>query len=80
MTLIERRQHLIQQINLIDDESILAMLEDELIFHLQYDNCSTDSLTPFERSELIALASDTTDKDTVTLEEYRAATQRWRTK
>jgi len=80
MTLSQRQQQLIQQISVINDENILLMLEEELSYHLQHKTDITDGLTPFELNELITLASDTSDKDTVSLEEYKKATERWRTK
>ena len=80
MTVIERQQQLIRQISSISDVSLLTMLEDDITFHLQNHNDITDELTPFEFSELRALASEPTDENTVSLEQYRAATQRWRTK
>ncbi len=79
MTVLERQQQLIQQIGGINDERILTMLEEELSYHLQKKTDITDELTPYELSELITLASESSDKDTVSLNEYRKATERWRT-
>ncbi|MCW3123560.1 MAG: hypothetical protein JWQ38_3052 [Flavipsychrobacter sp.] len=39
----------------------------------------TDELTPDELQELIMLANEESDKDVVPLEEYKTATERWRT-
>jgi len=80
MTLIQRQQQLIQQISKIDDEDILITLEEELSYRLQSKTDITDELTPAQLKELLALANDTSDKNTVSLAEYRKATERWRTK
>ena len=79
MTLLQRQQELIQQINSISDENILIMLEEELSYHLQNKTDITDDLTPYELNELITLANEPSDKDTVSLSEYKKATDRWRT-
>lgn len=80
MTVLQMQQQLIKQISAINDENILTMIGQELSFHLDSKTDITDELTPYELKELIALANDTTEKDTVTLQEYRKATERWRTK
>ena len=80
MTVLQRQQQLIQQISAISDDDTLTMLEEELTYHLQHKNDITDHLTPYELNELLTIASEPTDKDTMSLEEYRKATERWRTK
>lgn len=80
MTVLQKQQQLIQQISTIKDENILTMLEEELSYHLHTKGDITDDLTPYELNELITLASEPTDKDTISLEEYRKATEKWRTK
>jgi len=69
-----------QQISKIKDEDILIMLEEELSYRLQSKTDITDELTPDQLSELMALASDLSDKDAVSLDAYRQATKRGRTK
>ena len=80
MTLIQRQQQLMQQISEVNNEDILIMLQEELSYQLQSKPDITDELTPYELDELIALANDTSDKDTVSLSEFRKPTERWRTK
>ena len=80
MTVLQKQQQLIQQISAINDEDILTMIEEELSYHLQNKTDVTDELTPDELKELITLASESTDKNTVSADEYRKATERWRTK
>ena len=71
MTILERRQQLIQQINVINDEDILSMLEEELSYYLHNGKDMTDELTPYELNELKILASDMSDDNTVSLDEYK---------
>ena len=80
MTVLKRQQQLIQQISVINDEGILTMLEEELSYHLKNKTDITDELTPYELNELITLANEPSDKNSVSLEEYKKATERWRTK
>jgi hypothetical protein len=80
MTVLQKQQQLIQQISAIKDENLLTMLEEELSYHLYTNADITDDLTPYELKELISLANEPTDKDTISLDEYRKATERWRTK
>jgi hypothetical protein len=80
MTILQRKQQLIQQISSITDEDILAMLEEELSYRLKNDKDITSELTPEELHELITLANEPNDKDTASLDEYKKTTQRWRTK
>ncbi len=80
MTLLQRQQQLIQQISSINDEDILILLEEEVSYHLQNKTDPTDDLTSYELNELITLANEPSDKNTVSLNEYRKATERWRTK
>lgn len=76
MTVLQMLQQVIKQISAINDENILTMIGQELSFHMDSKTDITDELTPYELKELIALAKDTTDKDTVTLQEYRKSTER----
>jgi flagellar biosynthesis/type III secretory pathway protein FliH len=80
MTVLQIQQQLIQQISAINDENILTMIRQELSYHLDKKMDITDDLTPYELNELLTLANEPSDKETVTLQEYRKATERWRTK
>jgi hypothetical protein len=80
MTLLQRQQQLIQQISSINNEDVLILLEEEVSYHLQNKKDPTDDLTPYELNELVTLANEPSDKDTVSINEFRKATERWRTK
>ncbi len=76
MTLQQRQSHLIQQINQVSDENVLILIEEELSYHLKNKNAI--ELNEFDLSELIMLADEPDDKDTISEEEYRKATGKWR--
>lgn len=78
MTLHQRQQHLIQQINQVKDENILIMLEDELSYHFQKK--ISINLSAYDFNELVALADEPEEKDIVSESKYRKATDKWRTK
>jgi hypothetical protein len=78
MTVLQRQQQLIQQISTTKDEDVLAMIEEEISFHLQTNADITDQLTPYELKELKELADDTDDDNIVSFDEYRKATEKWR--
>lgn len=80
MSIIQRQHDLIKQINEINDENILIMLKNELDFCLHNKNDLTDDLTASELKELITLAKDTSDKNTVSLNEFINITEQWRIK
>lgn len=81
MNIGERRAHLIEQISAISDEQVLEMLEESLLFFKQSDATDiTDGLNEYQLQELKALVEEPSEKDTISLEELRANTARWRTK
>lgn len=80
MTLTERQLLLIRQISSITDENVLIMLEEELSCHLNVKTDLTDELSQADLNELIALANEPLDKDIVSMDEFRKATDRWRTR
>ena len=76
MTLQQRQSHLIQQINKVSDENVLILIDEELSYHLK--NKDSIDLNDFDLSELILLAEEPDDKDTISEDEYRKATGKWR--
>ena len=76
MTLQQRQSHLIQQINKVSDENVLILIDEELSYHLK--NKDSIELNDFDLSELIMLAEEPDDKDTISEDEYRKATGKWR--
>ncbi|KAB2837473.1 hypothetical protein F9K50_10980 [bacterium] len=80
MKIKERKEQLIRQINEIKDEHALEMLEESLSYFTNQSKDITDGLSPADLKDLETLVNEPDDKDVVSLEEYRKATARWRTK
>jgi tRNA(Met) C34 N-acetyltransferase TmcA len=78
MTFQQRQSHLIEQITQLKDEQILILLEHDLVNLLQEKN--EIHLSEFDLKELIVLADEPDEKDTVTDIEYKQATDKWRIK
>ncbi len=81
MSLTDMRNHLLQQINNINDEHILEMLEETLAYHTHADSRDiTDGLDEYQFQQLKKLAEEPAEKDTITHEEFRKLFARWGTK
>lgn len=80
MTVKERQEHLIKEISSIKNEQVLEMLEESLTYFRDKSVDITDGMSVTELSELESLVSEPSDKDVVTEDEYKKATDRWRTK
>jgi len=80
MTLSQRQQQLIQQISTIHDEDILVMLEEELSYHLKAKIELSKELSSEDLNELIMQANEPSDENIESLDDFRKATDRWRTK
>jgi hypothetical protein len=78
MTFQQRQSHLIDQIQHLKDESILIMLEEELSYYLENEN--TIQLSQADFNELVTLAGEPDEKEIISENEYRKATERWRLK
>lgn len=77
MTLQQRRNELIKQISSVKDEYILILLQEELSCYKSESGII--ELSEKDRAELISLADEPAEKDTVSETEYLNATRRWRT-
>lgn len=80
MGLAERQARLIKSINNIQDETVLEMLEQSLLFYTDNSKDITDGLTRYQLDELATLVNEPKDKDTITEDEYKRLTGKWRTK
>ena len=81
MNIAQRRTILIQQINNVTDEQTLEMLEETLGYYTHNNNKDiTDGLDKYQMQELISLAEEPADKDTISEEEFRKLFARWSTK
>ncbi len=75
------KQELLDKITATEDENLLLLIKTDIEYFTREGAADiTDSLTPEEKEELITLANEPDEKDTHNLEEFRKATQRWRTR
>jgi len=81
MGLEERRKHLIEEIDKIDNEQTLVMLEESLSLYVS-DNATdvTDDLDEQQLRQLTAVATEAPDANTVDEPEFQKMFARWNTR
>ncbi len=81
MNLSERRSSLIQQIGTINDEQTLEMLQETLGYYTHNSGKDiTDGLDKHQMQELLSLAQESDEKDTISEDDYKKMFARWGTK
>jgi len=65
MSIQQMQQQLIEQISTINDKNNLMMIEEELSYYLKSKGDLTDSLTRTEYKELIELANEPVEGNTI---------------
>ena len=73
------KEQVLQMVSAIEDEKLLELVKADI----EYFNSNTDildELSDNEREELLNMVNEPDEKDTLTEEEYKAATAKWRTK
>ncbi|MFC0775735.1 hypothetical protein [Terrimonas alba] len=81
MSLNELKKELVSYIQSSNDEEILSLLKEDLVFYGTIKDADiTDNLTEEQLKELKALSKEDEQKDTMTQEEFKQATSQWRTK
>ncbi len=77
----ELKKELLTLIENTDNEELLSLLKEDLVFYGNTKNNDvTDRLNSKQLKELELLANEDDFKDTVTLEEFKKATEKWRSK
>jgi len=75
------KKELLSYIENIDDEETLSLLKEDIVFYGKVKDADiTDKLSEDQLKELKELAEEPDKKDTQSLEDYKKATDRWRTK
>ena len=75
------KKELLSYIENTDDEEILSLLKEDMVFYGKVKNADiTDSLSEEQLRELKTLAEEDDTKDTQSLDEFNKATDKWRTK
>jgi len=75
------KKELIEYIENTNDEELLSLMKEDLIFYGKVKDADiTDGLSDEQLKELKVLSEEDEAKDTMTLDEYKKATEQWRTK
>jgi len=81
MTLNELKKELVSYIENTNNEELLLLLKEDLVFYGQAkDTDITDELSEEQLKELKTLAEEDPDKDVQTLNEFKRSTDQWRIK
>lgn len=81
MSISERRTHIINQINAIEDEDTLSILEEAISYYATGSQKDvTDDLSDEQFQELKAIIEEPSDKDTISQEDFNKIFARWSTK
>jgi hypothetical protein len=71
------KQQVLNMVSAIDDEKLLALLKADIEYFDKHEDI-LDELSNVDKEELKELAKERSDKDTLTNEEFREATKKWR--
>lgn len=73
----QMQQQLIDHISTISDENILKMLDEEVSYYLQHKEDLSTLLTEADYKELVMLAKEPADKNTMSLNEFNNIMNKW---
>ena len=77
----ELKKELVSYIENTNDEELLSLLKEDFMFYGKVKNTDiTDELSEEQLQELKTLAEEDESNDTHTLDEFKKATDQWRTK
>ena len=77
----ELKKELVTLIENTNDQDLLNLLKEDFVFYGNIKNKDiTDGLNDEQLQELKSLSEEEGTKDTQTLEEFKKATQQWRTR
>lgn len=75
------KKELLDYIKNTNDEELLSLMKEDFVFYGKVKDADiADSLNEKQILELRALSEEDEMKDTMTLDEFKQATQQWRTK
>jgi len=81
MPLDDLKKELLSYIQNTNDEELLSLVKEDFLFYGKVKDADiTDKLSDEQLKELSALAEEGETKDVITLDEFKTATQQWRTK
>lgn len=75
------KKELLSYIENTNDEALLSLLKEDIVFYGKIEGADIlDNLSEEQLKELKTLADEDDVKDTHTLNEFKKATQQWRTR
>ena len=74
------KEQVLQMVSSINDDALLEFVKADIEYFNDKNTDILDELTDADREELINLAIESDEKDTVTEDEYKERTAQWRTK
>jgi hypothetical protein len=81
MPIDKLKKELTRLIDETNDEDLLSMVKEDMAFYNTSKAADvTDNLSDKQLKELEALATEPDEKDTMTMDEFNKATDKWRTK
>ena len=81
MSAKDLKKELLAYIENTDDEALLSLLKEDLVFYGKVKDIDiTNDLNNEQLGELKVLSEEDEEKNTQSLDEFRKATQQWRTK
>jgi hypothetical protein len=81
MPIDEIKQQLVSLIENTNDEELLSLMKEDFSFYAGTSETGmTDELTEEQFQELKALSEEPADKDAMSVDDFKKATQQWRTK
>jgi len=81
MSANDLKKELVAYIENTNDEELLSLLKEDIVFYGKVKDADiTDDLSDEQLKELKALSEEDESKDTDTLDEFKKATQQWRTR
>ncbi len=81
MPIDKLKKELTRLIDETNDEELLSLVKEDMVFYkTSKDSDITDNLSEEQLKELEKLAAEPDEKNTITLDEFNKATDKWRTK
>jgi len=74
------KQQVLQMVSSINDDVLLEFVKADIEYFIDKNTDILDEVTYADKEELINLATEPDEKDTVTEDEYKERTARWRIK
>ena len=74
------KQQVLEMVSTIDDEQLLELVKADIEYFGNKEIDIIDELNDADKEELLNLINEPDEKDTLTGDEYKTATEKWRTK